>query len=57
MECIDNEPAQDDKLPLGEVDDFHHTPHQRHAIGCQRKNSADEKAIDEQLQRKYRCSE
>ena len=41
----------------GELFARDNAPHQRHAIGCQRKDSADEKAINEQLQRKYRCSE
>ncbi len=46
--------AQDDEGALADIDDVHDPPDQRHAIGRQRKDGADEHAIDQKLKRQRR---
>ena len=47
-------PAEEDELALADIDDVHDAPDQRHAIGGQREDRADEQAIDQKLERQRR---
>ncbi len=41
--------AEHDELALGDVDDVHHAPDQRHAVGGEREDRPHQQAIDDQV--------
>ena len=49
-ELVRNEAAQHDELALDDVDDVHHAPDQRHAIGRDGEDGADHQPVQQQLE-------
>ena len=49
-ELVGDEAAQHDELALDDVDDVHHAPDQRHAVGRDGEDGADHQPVQQELE-------